>query len=120
MKQVSGKTYTMSGRVKMIEGNRGGGGKGMGESSGWEVQRFAEVGKAWEKILSSRRGEEIQREEEEKYFGRGIRNHPRMTSPHKWLLCDQMISGTLFFRSGLFDNIIFFLSFLRLSFLASD
>ena len=30
MKQVSGKTYTMSGRVKMIEGNRGGGGKGMG------------------------------------------------------------------------------------------
>ena len=30
MKQVWGKTYTMSGRVKMIEGNRGGGGKGMG------------------------------------------------------------------------------------------
>ena len=108
MKQVWGKTYTMSGRVKMIEGNRGGGGKAWGESSGWEVQRFAEVGKAWEKILSSRGEEEIQREEEEKYFGRGIRNHPRMTSPHKWLLCDQMISGTLFFRSGLFDNILYF------------
>ena len=87
------------------------GGKAWGESSGWEVQRFAEVGKAWEKILSSSGGEEIQREEEEKYFGRGIRNHPRMTSPHKWLLCDQMISGTLFFRSGLFDNIIHFYHF---------
>ena len=48
------------------------GGKAWGESSGWEVQRFAEVGKAWEKILSSSGGEEIQREEEEKYFGRGI------------------------------------------------
>ena len=84
------------------------GGKAWGESSGWEVQRFAEVGKAWEKILSSSGEEEIQREEEEKYFGRGIRNHPRMTSPHKWLLCDQMISGTLFFRSGLFNNILYF------------
>ena len=84
------------------------GGKAWGESSGWEVQRFAEVGKAWEKILSSRGEEEIQREEEEKYFGRGIRNHPRMTSPHKWLLCDQMISGTLFFRSGLFYDILYF------------
>ena len=44
-----------------------------------------------------------EKKDTEKHFGIRIRNHRRMTSPHKWLLCDQTIQVTLCF----FEVIIF-------------